>query len=131
MTRLCRHYQTVSDAQERKKFLIDSLSILVLSLSLSLFLHLSQIETEEAARSSPPTGFPHLLTHSISSLKELKPLFDALLHQNRSIASNHHHHHSKLTATAASILGHSGQLEARLTAVETLLLCDFVEPFSS
>jgi hypothetical protein len=76
----------------------------------------------------------------------LKPLFDALLHQNRSIASNHHHHHhhhhSKLThsssslAAAASgvssvVLGHSGQLEARLTAIETLLLCDFVEPFAS
>ena len=89
-------------------------------------------------------GFPRLQTNSISSLKELKPLFDGLLHQNRSssFASNHHHHlHSALNSKSSLPLYHtaaastssygglvtSAQLDARLSAIENLLLFDFLE----
>ena len=104
-----------------------------------------QVESEVSGglSSMAAGGFPRLQTNSISSLKELRPLFDGLLHQNRSssFASNHHHLHSVLNSksslplyytTAASSSSYGGlvtsaQFDARLAAIENLLLFDFLE----
>ena len=137
VSRLCRHYQAVSSSKET---MVDPLSTSIPPPQPAPNTYtLTTLQIDSKGTPPSATGFPHLQIHSISSLKELKPLFDALLYQNRSIATNHHHHHhhysslnskSSLPLAAAAGLGLSSQVEARLAAVENLLLCDFMEPLS-
>ena len=148
VTRLCRQYQAVSSTHTHTHthmhththVYTHAHTCIHTRTHTHMYTHWTLQIDGSNSHSLPAASFPRLQTHSITSLKELKPLFDALLHQNRSVASNHHHHHhhhsskssllQHLSSASAAGLVSSAQSEARLAAVDNLLLCDFIEPLS-